>query len=117
MPRLTITLSDELAEFVDEKADNDDRFSSKSEVVRHYMDRGRDADDLEDEIEHLEARRDDLRRQLYERDNVQEKVDVLANRIEEQQAAADAPFFIRWGRWVSRRWRNTDTAQNAEMDA
>lgn len=117
MPRLTVTLSDELAKFVEEKAEDDDRFNSKSEVVRHYMQRGRDADDLEAEIEHLEARRDDLRRQLYERDNVEEKVDVLANTIEEQQAAADAPFFVRWGRWCRRRWGSSDDAQNANTSA
>ena len=117
MPRLTVTLSDELAEFVEAEAEDNDRFSSKSEVVRHYMDRGRDTSDLEDEIKHLEARRDELRRQLYERDNVQEKVDVLANKVEKTQEAADAPFFIRWGRWASRRWRGSSTAQDGESSA
>jgi Arc/MetJ-type ribon-helix-helix transcriptional regulator len=98
MPRLTITLSDELAEFIDEESGDSGEFDSKSEAVRHYVERGRDAEDLENEVEVLENRLDELRRQLYERDDVEEKVDVLANKVEKTQQAADAPFFIRWGR-------------------
>lgn len=117
MPRLTITLSDELAEFIDEESDDSGRFDSKSEAVRHYLERGQEADDLEREVEHLEARLDEMRNQLYARDDVEEKVDILANRIEETQQAADAPFFVRWGRWVSRKWDGSDGTQNAESSA
>lgn len=114
MPRLTITLSDELADFIEEESGDSGEFESKSAAVRHYLERGQEADKLEQEVEHLEAQLNDLRRQLYARDNVEEKVDVLANRIEETQAAADAPFFVRWGRWVSRRWGSSNAAQDDE---
>jgi Arc/MetJ-type ribon-helix-helix transcriptional regulator len=114
MPRLTVTLSDELAEFIEEEASDSGKFDSKSEAVRHYLERGQEADDLEREVELLENRLDDLRRQMHVRDDVEEKVDVLATRIEETQQAADAPFFVRWGRWVSRRWRGSATTQSDE---
>jgi Arc/MetJ-type ribon-helix-helix transcriptional regulator len=117
MPRLTITLSDELAEFIQKESGNDGEFESKSAAVRHYLERGQDADDLENEVEVLEARLDDLRRQLYERDDVEEKVDVLATKVEKSQQAADAPFFIRWGRWASRRWRGSAATQSDESSA
>lgn len=114
MPRLTITLSDELAEFIEEESSDNEDFDSKSEAVRHYLRRGQDADDLEAEVEVLENRLDDLRRQLYERDDVEEKVDVLANKVEKTQQAADAPFFVRWGRWVSRKWRDSSDGETGE---
>lgn len=114
MPRLTVTLSDELAEFVEEESGDDGEFDSKSEAVRHYLERGQEADDLEQEVDHLEAQLDDLRRQMYERENVEQKVDILANRIEETQVAADAPFFVRWGRWITRKWNDSEAAQKAK---
>mgnify|MGYP002763544306 CR=1 FL=1 len=117
MARLTVTLSDELAGFIEEESGDDGEFESKSAAVRHYIERGQDAEDLEDEVEVLEARLDDLRRQLYERDDVEEKVDVLATKVEKSQQAADAPFFVRWGRWVSRKWSDSSTTQNGESSA
>lgn len=114
MPRLTITLSDELAEFIEEESGDNGEFESKSAAVRHYLERGQEAESLENEVEVMEARLDDLRRQLYERNDVEEKVDVLANQIEETQQAADAPFFVRWGRWVSRKWNSSSRDQGPE---
>lgn len=72
--------------------------------MRHYLERGQDAEKLEREVDHLEAQLDDVRRQMYARDDIEEKVDVLANRIQETQAAADAPFFIRWGDFPKLAW-------------
>lgn len=43
---------------------------------------------------------DELRRQLVARDDVEEKVDVLAKRVEQREAAALAPFPVRWWRWL-----------------
>jgi Arc/MetJ-type ribon-helix-helix transcriptional regulator len=116
MARLTITLSDELAEFIEEESSDNGKFESKSAAVRHYLERGQEAESLENEVEVMEARLDDLRRQLYERNDVEEKVDVLANQIEETQQAADAPFFVRWGRWAKRRWAGSEDARTAEKD-
>lgn len=33
------------------------------------------------------------------RDDVEEKVDVLAKRLGDEQRARDAPFVVRWLRW------------------
>lgn len=44
-------------------------------------------------MEILENRLEEQRRQMVEREHVKEKVDVLAKRVEDQQAATDAPFF------------------------
>lgn len=48
---------------------------------------------------------------MVEREHVEEKVDVLAKRVEDQQAAADAPFFVRWIRWFRRR-EDTESAED-----
>ena len=63
-------------------------------------------DDLEAEVEELRERLDSradridqLEEQLARRSQVEEKVDVLAERVEDRERAADAPFFVRWARW------------------
>ena len=63
-------------------------------------------DDLEAEVEELRERLDSradridqLEEQLARRSQVEEKVDILAERVEDRERAADAPFFVRWARW------------------
>jgi peptidoglycan hydrolase CwlO-like protein len=63
-------------------------------------------DDLEAEVEELRERLDSradridqLEEQLARRSQVEEKVDILAERVEDRERAADAPFFLRWARW------------------
>lgn len=102
MPRITITISDELNNFLDQELEDNDRFNSKADVMRYYISRGQEAGDLEQELEIAENRLSELRQQLYHRDDVEEKVDVLAERIEEAQRQQDAPFVVRWWRW----WRD-----------
>ena len=72
--------------------------------MQHYIDRGREAEGLKREVEILENRLEEQRRQMVEHEHVEEKVDVLAKRVEDQQAAADAPVFIRWVEVVPRTW-------------
>lgn len=100
MPRITVTISESLDDWLESQTGDSEGFDSKSEVMRHYVERGREADDLERELELAESRLDDLRRQMVERENVQEKVDVLATQVEEQRETMNAPFFVRWYRWV-----------------
>lgn len=102
MPRITITVSDELNDYLEEKSGDGGDFGSKSEVMRHLAERGREAEDLEQENEILENRIDELHQQLAKTNNVEERVDVLAKRIEDDRQARDAPFFVRWGRWAKR---------------
>ena len=42
------------------------------------------------------------------RDQVEEKVDVLAKRIEEEQSAPDPPFFVEWVQWFRNRGGDSD---------
>lgn len=107
MPRITITISDELDEFLDKEIEESDRFNSKAEVMRHYLDRGREADSLEQELEITEKRLEELRQQLYHQDSVEEKVDVLATRVEKAQQQQNAPFVVRWWNW----WKQRGTIQ------
>lgn len=58
MPRFTITVSGELDDFLEGQFGDGERFESKSEAVRHYVERGRDAEDLEAEITRLQTRID-----------------------------------------------------------
>ena len=101
MPRITVTISDELDEYLEEKSGDNAEFDSKSEVMRHLAERGREADDLEQELNIAQNRIEELRKQMTHRENMEERVDVLANKIEEEQRARDAPFPVRWYRW----WR------------
>ena len=103
MPRLSITISDELDDELVSKVEDKERFSSKADVVRHFIERGRRVDELEREVEHKEARIDELRNQMTARENQQERITALENRIEEQQDRADAPFPVKWWRWYKRR--------------
>jgi len=56
--------------------------------MRHLANRGLEVDDLEREIELKQNKIEDLERQMGARDQVEEKVDVLAKRIEEEQSEA-----------------------------
>jgi hypothetical protein len=42
------------------------------------------------------------------RDLVEEKVDVLAKRIEEEQSAPNPPFFVEWVQWFRNHGDDSD---------
>ena len=44
-------------------------------------------------MEILENQLEEQRRQMVKREHIEKRVDVLAKRVEDQQTAADAPFF------------------------
>lgn len=102
MPRITVTIPDDLDEYLEEKSGDGGEFNSKSEVMRELAERGIEAEDLEQELAITENRLEELRKQMYHQENVEEKVDLLANRIEKAEKTRDAPFFVRWGRWAKR---------------
>jgi predicted ribosome quality control (RQC) complex YloA/Tae2 family protein len=123
MPRFSITVPDDLDDWLEEQLDEDDPDDSKSGTARRHLKRAQRLDeheaDLDDlvqayeRVDDLEAEVDDLRErldsradridqleeQLARRSQVEEKVDVLAERVEDRERAADAPFFVRWARW------------------
>lgn len=102
MPRITVTISDDLDEYLEEKSGDGKEFDSKSEVMRRLAERGIEAEDLEQELEITKNRLEELRKRMYHQDDVEEKVNTLAKRLEESEKARDAPFFVRWGRWAKR---------------
>ena len=112
MPRITVTISESLDGYLEEKSGDNGEFNSKSEVMRHLAERGREADDLEQELNIAENRIEELRKQMTHRENMEEKVDVLATRVEENQRARDAPFFVQWYRW----WRNRGETESSEVN-
>jgi Arc/MetJ-type ribon-helix-helix transcriptional regulator len=103
MPRLTVSLDEDTYERLEKEVEADE-FRSKSAAVQHYVDRGFEAEKLERELQVAESRADDLRRQMNARDDVEEKVDVLAKRLEEQEGPTP-PFFVQWWQWWKRRRR------------
>lgn len=71
---------------------------SRSEYMRSILSDRHRATQLEERLEIREKRIDQLEEQLTRRSEVEEKVDVLAKRVEEP----DPPFWVRWGRWLRR---------------
>lgn len=119
MPRTTATIPEELAEWVEEKAEDGEEFDSKSEVIRECIkvmhrldDVDADVDDLldaQERAEHLERELEvtenkltEAREQMKHRDRVEEKVDVLAKRVEDNDGP-DPPFPVRWWQWIRSR--------------
>jgi len=108
MPRITVTISESLDEHLEEESGEDGKFDSKSEVMRHLAERGLEADKLERDLNVAENRIKDLERQMGARDQVEEKVDVLAKRIEEERSSPDPPFFVQWAQWWRQRGKSDD---------
>jgi Arc/MetJ-type ribon-helix-helix transcriptional regulator len=113
MPRITVTISESLDEYLEEESGDDGEFDSKSEVMRHLAERGREADDLERELEIAENRIDELREQMKHREQVEEKVDVLAKRLEDQEQSGTPPFPVRWWRW----WQNRGDSGDSQAES
>jgi Arc/MetJ-type ribon-helix-helix transcriptional regulator len=106
MPRLTVTITEEQSDLLDEMSGDAGAYESKSAAVRNFLQAGEERQALreeiarlEDRLESREARVAELEEQLARRSQVEEKVDVLAERVEDRERAADAPFFVRWARW------------------
>ena len=131
MPRLTITISDELDDELAHRSRTEERFDSKADVVRAMIERGRETDALrqslaereerierlERELEHAEGQLEALRDANDRGERLQERIDRTLAYVEERQRAAMAPFFVRWLRWWRLRNRETGpTAGRAEAE-
>lgn len=99
MKRLTVSLEDEQIERLEELVDQEGGPESKSEAVRYLIDEGDRVESLEHDLEVAEARIEDLRRQMIERENIEEEVSTLAKRVDDQEETMRAPFFVKWWRW------------------
>ena len=70
MPRITVSVSDEQAERIEDLASEDGPHSSKSEVMRYFIQRSQEADDLERENDRLHRERRQLLDQREERNEL-----------------------------------------------
>lgn len=77
MPRLTITLPEDLNDRLEELSGDDGPFDSKADAVRQLTRRG-------DRLEEVEAERDDLRRQLAAANAREDDVDALARYVQDE---------------------------------
>jgi Arc/MetJ-type ribon-helix-helix transcriptional regulator len=109
MKKVTVSLEEEQIELL-EKREETGSAGSRSEAVRQilseyeglhteYEELLTEYEDLHTRLESREDRIDELEEQLARRSQVEEKVDTLAKRVEDD----DAPFFIRWYRWYQNR--------------
>jgi len=92
MPRLTITITDDQSDRLDEVAGDDGEYESKSAAIREYIDAAGTRDDLLDEITRLrdrlddrEERIDELESQLRKRSNIEDKIEDLPDKIRDAE--------------------------------
>lgn len=102
MPRVTVSIPDELLQEIEDREADNAEYSSRSDAIRGLLRDGLEAESLRQDLEIERNRKEELQRRLIERDDVAERVDVLARRLEDREKAADAPFIVRWGRWARR---------------
>jgi Arc/MetJ-type ribon-helix-helix transcriptional regulator len=96
MEQVTLRLPVRLKAELEREAD--ERGVSRSEHVRDVLEKREETRELRDRLDRREQRIDVLEEQLARRSQVEEKVDTLAKRVEDD----DAPFFVRWYRWYQR---------------
>lgn len=93
MPRLTVTLTEEQAERVEELSGDSGEYESKSEVVRTFIDRGERVPDLERTVERLQREK---RLILEERDEKNE----LARYVEDELQYREQDLRTRLKWWL-----------------
>lgn len=85
MEKVSATVEDRHVEMLDEHPAD-----SRSEALREILDEREDlrdrVDDLEDKLEHQEARAEDLRRQLREANRRDDDVDELVEYVERERS-------------------------------
>jgi len=97
MEQVTLRLPTRLKAELDREAD--ELGVSRSEHIRNVLENREETAELRDRLDRRERRIDDLEEQLRRRSHVEEKVDTLAKRVEDD----GAPFLVRWYRWYKGR--------------
>ena len=95
MPRLTITVTDEQAELLEELSGDDGQYESKSEAVRQFIQTGERIAELEQEVERLNRERRQL---LDQRGEHQELVRYAEDQRESEQRARERRTKPAWTR-------------------
>ena len=93
MPRITVSVSDEQGERIEELAGEDGPYSSKSEVMRYFIERSQEADDLERENDRLHRER----RQLLDK---REEHDELVQYVGDELSYREQGLFTRIQWWL-----------------
>jgi Arc/MetJ-type ribon-helix-helix transcriptional regulator len=113
MPRLTITISEDQSELLEELSGEAGEYDSKSEAVREFIQAGErqvelqaQVDELRERVQSRENRIKDLESQLRERSQVETKIDNLPDRIQSNETyqerrqrlldKASVPTRIKW---------------------
>jgi Arc/MetJ-type ribon-helix-helix transcriptional regulator len=88
MPRLTVTITEEQSELLDDVSGDDGEYESKSEAVRNFIQTGEHhqelrekLDRLEDRLETREKRIDELEEQLARRSQLEDKIEDLPDKL------------------------------------
>jgi Arc/MetJ-type ribon-helix-helix transcriptional regulator len=122
MKKLSVSIEEDHVGRLDELQEDGDA-TSRSDALRHILDEYEEmrteydelrtvCEDLHTQLESREERIDQLEEQLARRSQVEEKVDVLARRVEDT-TEPDPPFFVRWAQW----WRSRGDRDNvAELE-
>jgi predicted transcriptional regulator len=83
MKNVTVRLSDEYVETLDEEADDLDM--SRAKYLRDLIEQGREAEATQRELEATQAKVEDLRRQLQQANSRERDVDELVAYVEEER--------------------------------
>ena len=113
MKNVTVRLTEEYVETLDEEADDSDL--SRAEYLRELIERGREAEATQQELEATQARVKDLRRQLQQANSRERDVNEIVTYVEEErrlqqhrEERRDAPMWTRAKWWLF--GRSTDDA-------
>lgn len=94
MKKVSVSIDESHDELLEERQDAGDA-TSRSDALRRILD---EYEDLRTRLESREERVAELEEQLRRRSQVEEKVDVLAKRVDEPEP----PFWVRWKQWFTR---------------
>ena len=112
MPRLTITVTDEQAELLEELSGDGGQYESKSEAVRGFIQTGDRVSELEREVERLNRERRQL---LEQREEHSELVRYAENQREQEQSAHERRKKPAWTRawwWLTENLSNASAGHN-----
>lgn len=88
MPRLTVTITEDQNDLVEDLSGENGEYESKSAAVRNFIQAGEEREELRAEVERLrdrlesrEERIDELESQLRKRSNIEDKIEDLPDKI------------------------------------
>ena len=101
MPRITVSVSDEQAERIEDLAGEEGPHSSKSEVMRYFIRRSQEADELEQENERLHRERRQLLDQRKERNELVRYAEDQRDQDQRARERRKKPAWTRAWWWLT----------------